>query len=172
MVTGPLLWLDAAALMVTGGLVFGVRWPWLGEALIHVAKPCLPPTWTSHGGRKRGSLWASPQRSARSDALTTAPAGHVLLAEGGSIHLSSLAFHPAQLLKQLKTQVSSEVGQWTILQPVISKDSKYKSSSQNEIEMKHDKMEQVSEKVLKSSGLFIVKPAKEAKRIKHPEVRY
>ena len=38
--------------------------------------------------------------------------------------------------------------------------------------MKHDKMEQVSEKVLKSSGLFIVKPAKEAKRIKHPEVRY
>lgn len=37
--------------------------------------------------------------------------------------------------------------------------------------MKHDKMEQVSEKILKSFGLFIVKPAEEAKRIKHPEVR-
>lgn len=34
--------------------------------------------------------------------------------------------------------------------------------------MKHDKMEEVSEK---SFGLFIIKPAEEAKRIKHPEVR-
>lgn len=37
--------------------------------------------------------------------------------------------------------------------------------------MKHDKVEQVSGKVLKSFGLFIVKPAEEAKRIKHPDFR-
>lgn len=36
--------------------------------------------------------------------------------------------------------------------------------------MKHDKMEEVSEKISKSFGLFIVKPAEEAKKIKHPEV--
>lgn len=148
-----------------------VRWPWLSEVVVvHVAKARVPPNWALRRRRRRGPPWASPQRLARSDALTTAPCrpkGRAFTFR----HLSLPAFDPARLLKQLKTQVSSEVGQRTVLQPVISKDSKYKSSSQNETEMKHDKREQVSEKVLESFGLFIVKPAEEAKRIKHPEAR-
>lgn len=37
--------------------------------------------------------------------------------------------------------------------------------------MKHGKMEKVSIDILRSFGLFIVKPSEGAKRIKHPEAR-
>lgn len=37
--------------------------------------------------------------------------------------------------------------------------------------MKHGKMEKVSVEILRSFGLFIVKPFEGAKRIKHPEAR-